>query len=165
VIARRAGLAVACAALAGCASAPIVPPHDPGSPTGGVGLHLWYAQPATGQYQLFEVDADGSFRYGGGMEAFNRRTDWSGRLTDAEARAFRETVDRAGWLTAQDPARRDGESPLAECRLYAGGKTRAFEIRGPDPAVKGLVDSLQAIANQRFERFLQRLPEAGTQVR
>lgn len=151
--------------LPGCASPPIEPPHDAASPTGGLGLSLWYAQIESRQYQLFEVSRDGSFNYGGGMEAFNRKTDWSGKLTPDEARAIRAAVDAAGWMTVPNASSGTAESPLAEFQLFADGKTRSFEIRGVDPAVTGLVDMMQKIANQRFERFLQRLPEAGSQVR
>lgn len=152
-------------ALPGCTSQPLVPPHDAGSPTGGLGLRLWYAQIESRQYQLFEVDRDGSFRYGGGMVAFNRHTDWAGTLTPDEARAIRTMVDDAGWLTAEKPSQTTADTPLAELALYADGKTRNVEIRGPDPRVTAFVDALQKIANQRFERFLQRLPEAGSQTR
>lgn len=161
----RASAWAACVLVAACSSAPLTPPNDPASPTGGLGLSLWYAQIPTGQYQLFEVDSDGTFRYGGGMEAFNRHTDWSGTLTAAEGRALREAVDRGGWMTAEKPGFKSADSPLAEFKLYAGGHTRTFEIRGPDPAVQALVESMQAVASQRFDRFLQRLPEGGPQTR
>ncbi|MBL9141728.1 MAG: hypothetical protein JNK53_07660 [Phycisphaerae bacterium] len=151
--------------IAGCSSGTIAAPTDDSSHTGGLAMQLWYAQIETRQYQLFEVGADGSFKYGGGMEAFNRKTDWTGKLTEDEARDVRAQVDEAGWLTEANAGRKTADSPLAEFRLYADGKTRAFEIHGPDPRVTRLVNALQKVANQRFDRLLQQLPEAGPQPR
>lgn len=153
------------AAPAGCASRPMVPPQEPASPTNGLSVQMWYAVPSGGQYQMFRVKETGEFQYGGGMVAMNRNVDWTGQLTLEEAKQVRAMVDKAGWMTAKDPARKEGDSPIAEIELSGGGAVRRFEITGPDPAVAELATMLQKVADQRFNRFLQRLPEGGAQPR
>lgn len=167
-VAAVAALAVAAllvAAPAGCASRPMVPPQEPASPTNGLSVQMWYAVPSGGQYQMFRVKETGEFQYGGGMVAMNRNVDWTGQLTLDEAKQVRAMVDKAGWMTAKDPARKEGDSPIAEIELSGGGAVRRFEITGPDPAVAELATMLQKVADQRFNRFLQRLPEGGAQPR
>jgi len=157
--------AVAVAMLAACVGPPLVPPQDAGSVTGGLGMNLWYAQVKTRQYQYFEVRADGTLAFGGGMVAFDRRTEWKGKLSPEQGRAFREAVDRAGWMTAAQPATGEGDDQIAEITLFADGASRAFTIRGADAHVAELVKSLQAIANTRFRRELDALPQPGVQSR
>jgi len=161
--------AVACMAamtlLAACVGPPLVPPQDAASVTGGLGMNLWFAQVKTRQYQYFEVRADGTLSYGGGMVAFDRRTEWKGRLSPEQGRAFREAVDRAGWMTAAQPATGEGDDEIAEITLFADDASRAFTIRGADAHVAELVKSLQAIANSRFRRELDALPQPGLQPR
>jgi hypothetical protein len=156
----------ACAlVLAACGNKPLASPNDLSSPTGGVGLTLWYAQVPTRQYQYFVLDASGKLSYAGGMPALNRKTEWSGPLTPEEGKQVRAIIDQAGWLSAESPARTDADTPLAEFRLESEGHSRSFEIRGPDESVQSLVNTLQKAADRRFEQFLQRLPDAGPQRR
>jgi len=153
----------ACALLAGCQSAPLAPPDVANSPTGGLGLLLWYAKVPTNQYQYFKLSDDGKIEFSGGMTALNRKFDWTGKVTPEQGKAIRDAVDQTGWLSAENPARDAGETPLAEIELFADGKTRRFKISGPDPEVQKVVDALQMVTNQRFQQFMQRLPEAGQQ--
>lgn len=156
-------VATAAALLSGCASAPLAPPHEAGSPTDGLGLELWFARIPTVQYQYFVVKADGTLEFGGGMAALNRQTEWKGKLTAEEGKTVRTLIDEAGWLTAESPNKKDGETPLAEIALMADGKSREVTISGANPQVQAVVDALQQVANQRLERYMRRLPDAGLQ--
>lgn len=163
---------LACAALVallgaavGCDSTPLVPPSDPSSPTGGVGMELWFARPDTRQYEWFVVGADGGLGYGGGMKAFERQVEWRGALTPDEASRLRGIIDAAGWMTAKDPSLKAGTAPLAEIVLRAGGKERAFDVAGPSAPVDLAVELLSKAATRRFDAFMERLPEAGPQPR
>jgi len=157
------GALVLCAAA--CVSAPIAVPNDPASPTGGLGLQLWYAHTDTRQYENFRVSIDGTLSYGAGMQAFNRQFEWNGALTPEEAKRVRAIVDAAKWLTAEDPALHTAESPIAEIAVSNGDKDRHFTIQGPNEAVVQLAELLSKAAQRRFERFMQRLPDAGTQIK
>lgn len=153
------------AALSACVSAPIAAPDDPASPTGGLVLRLWLAQTDTRQYQAFRVAADGAFSYGGGLKAFDRQYEWQGRLTDDEARQLRAIVDRAAWLTAKDPSRTGAVTPIAEVVVGNGSGERSFTIAGRDEAVGQVEALLSKAASRRFDRYMQRLPDAGPQQR
>jgi hypothetical protein len=157
------GALLLCAAA--CVSAPIAVPNDPASPTGGVGVQLWYCRADTRQYENFRVSIDGTLSYGGGMKAFDRQFEWSGALTPEEAKRVRAIVDAAKWLTAEDPALHTAEVPLAEIAVSNGDKDRHFNIQGPNEAVVQLAEVLSKAAQRRFDRFMQRLPDAGTQIK
>ena len=157
------GALLLCAAA--CVSAPIAVPNDPASPTGGIGLQLWFGRADTRQYEYFRVSIDGTLSYGGGMKAFDRQFEWNGALTPEEAKRVRAIVDAAKWLTAEDPALHTAESPIAEIAVSNGDKDRHFTIQGPNEAVVQLAEVLSKAAQRRFERFMQRLPDAGTQIK
>ena len=157
------GALLLCAAA--CVSAPIAVPNDPASPTGGVGVQLWYCRADTRQYENFRVSVDGTLSYGGGMKAFDRQFEWNGALTPEEAKRVRAIVDAAKWLTAEDPALHTAEVPLAEIAVSNGDKDRHFNIQGPNEAVVQLAEVLSKAAQRRFDRFMQRLPDAGTQIK
>lgn len=146
-----------------CSSGPIPVPQDAASPTGGLGMDLWTARTDSQQYEFFRVHPDGRLQYGGGVRAFGRGTDWSGRLSPEDARSVRQAVDEAGWMTAADPSRDAAKTPIAEIVLRAEGKERAFTIAGEDAVVKRIADVLRTAASKRFDSFMQRLPEAGPQ--
>ena len=161
----RALLGMLALSASACVSAPIAVPNDPASPTGGLGLQLWYCRADTRQYENFRVSVDGTLSYGGGMKAFDRQFEWNGALTPEEATRVRAIVDAAKWLTAEDPALHTAEVPLAEIAVSNGDKDRHFNIQGPNEAVVQLVEVLSKAAQRRFDRFMQRLPDAGTQIK
>lgn len=150
-------------AAVSCTSGPLPVPSDAASPTGGLGLDLWTARTDSQQYEFFRVHPDGRLDYGGGVRAFGRGTDWSGAMPPDDARKVRQIVDEAGWMTAADPGREGGKTPIAEIVLRAGGKERAFAITGESAEVKRIADLLRTVASRRFDAFMQRLPEAGPQ--
>ncbi len=161
----RAAMVFVALVMSACGNKPLASPNDVSSPTGGVGLTLWYAQVPTRQYQYFVLEPNGTLSYAGGLPALNRKIEWTGPLTPEEGKQVRTLIDNAGWLTAENPARTQADTPLAEFRLQSEGRSRSFEIRGPDESVQSLVHTLQKAADRRFERFLQRLPDAGPQRR
>lgn len=164
-IALGATLVVASVTFTACQSTPMVPPHDENSSTDGMGLQLWYARVDTRQYDFFQVRPDGSLSYGGGMTAFNRNIEWTGRLTAEEGYRLRTLVNEAKWMTAENPSLHTAETPMAEIMVASGKNERSLTIQGPNEYVLQVVEVLSKAASRRFERFMQRLPDAGTQVR
>lgn len=156
-----ASLLLGSALLSACATGPIAPPHEPGSPTGGMNLAIWYARPDTRQYEYFVLSADGVLKYGGGMTAFDRKTEWSGPITAEQGAKIRSIVDEAGWMTAKDPNLRTAPGPIAEITVAAGKQERQFSIVGPNEPVVRIAELLQQVADQRFDREMRSLPEAG----
>ena len=158
-------VAAVAAGAASCTSAPVAAPQGGEGPMGGVGVELWYARTDTRQYEYYVVRPDGGFSVAGGMKAFERQPEWTGRLQDDEAKRLRAIVDAAGWLTADDPSRTGANTPVAEITLRVPGGERELTIEGKDPQVEQAVELLSTAARRRFDRFMQRLPEAGVQKR
>ena len=154
---------LACVAfLAGCVAAPIVPPTDPASPTGGMGLSLWWFKYEASQYEYFVLHVDGTLDYAGGMKAFDRQIELTGKVTPDVAKQVRAIVDQAGWMTMEDPNRDTERSPLSELIVSNGSKERSFTIHGPNEPVIRIRELLAKAAAVRFEKEMQSLPEAGT---
>jgi hypothetical protein len=151
--------------LAGCVSAPIVPPSDAASPTGGMGLQLWWGRLDTRQYEFLTLYTDGSLDYAGGMKAFDRKVEWHGAAPPDVCRQVRAIVDQAGWMTGTDPNQDTEPSPIAELVVSNGRKDRSFTVRGPNESVIRIRELLSKVAEARFGRELQALPEAGQQRR
>ena len=151
--------------LGACASAPIVPPEDAASPTRGMGLVLWWGRVDTRQYEYFVLYTDGSLDYAGGMKAFDRQPEWHGDASADVCRQVRAIVDQAGWMTAKDPNLRTEESPVAELVVSNGDRKRDFTIRGPNESVVRIRELLSKVAEARFRKEMQALPEAGNRRR
>ena len=154
---------VAVLLLAACHGGAITVPHDAGSPTGGLRLQLWVARTDTRQYEFFRIAADGTLDFAGGMKAFDREIEWTGRLSAEDAARVRAIVDRAQWCSDKEPGKQTAKTPVAEIVVGNESETRAFTIRGPDESVLQITEILSKAANRRFDRFMERLPDAGTQ--
>lgn len=147
--------------LGACAASPIVPPEDPGSPTRGMGLVLWWGRIDTRQYEYLVLYTDGSMDYAGGMKAFDRQPEWHGQVPPDVCGQVRAIVDQAGWMTAKDPNLHTEESPVAELVVSNGDRKRDFTIRGPNESVIRIRELLSKVAQARFRQEMQALPEAG----
>ena len=151
--------------LAACHAGTIAVPHDTASPTGGLRLQLWIARVDTRQYEFFRIAADGTLDFAGGMKAFDREIEWTGKLSAEDAARVRAIVDQAQWCTDKEPGKQTATAPVAEIVVGNESESRAFTIRGPNESVLQISEILSKAANRRFDRFMERLPDAGTQPR
>ena len=74
-----------------------------------------------------------------------------------EARLEESQAPESEAADAEDEA----ETPVAEVSVGNGSKERSFDIQGPDDAVLRIAETLHAAANRRFNRYMERLPDAG----
>ena len=133
----------------------------------GISLMIWSREPSEAKYEYFEVDR-GTFGYGGGKDGLAMAPSWETPLSPDQCAALREIAQRGGWMSTDPPAAvpvLEGGDRLADVAVMWEGGQRQFAASGDDPSVREAVEMLSQIAAARFQRQLDRLPEAGKQPR
>lgn len=110
---------------------------------------------------LYRVNGARRLGFGGGADAFNRRINWVGVLTDEQYAELQDLLELHGWFagTASSP----GEPPerITRVRLQWPGGSRRFKVTGDSADIESVRELLDGAARQRLRRDLDRLPEAG----
>jgi hypothetical protein len=150
----------AVALLAGaCATAPGV--QSPrGVPGCEAAIDLWHADPAKARFEFMRVDR-GEFGWGGGIDAFDRRTTWGMTMAPADCEALARELGAVDWS-----ALAVREQSVTEDRAYlviVTGRPDEHRVRvqADDAAVASLRSALGAIAARRLDGTLDELPKAG----
>ena len=106
---------------------------------------------------LYQVEADGSLSFGGGLDAVRHKTSWTGQMTEAEIDELLALLERDGWFRGE-PA--DGDGPngrVYEVTVCGQEGRQRYTLRGESTAGGELNDLLDRIARRRFDSFLERL--------
>ena len=146
-------IAALAALLAGCSAS------DPGSATRGLSLEVW-DRGAENLAVLYRVQTDGTLSFGGGRDAINQRTSWTGPLTAEEIDQLWVLLADYGWLSGDVKAASTGEPRKRICRIrmsWPGGAKR-YKIRGENPDVEPVETLLAEVSRRRLERDLETLP-------
>jgi hypothetical protein len=166
-------LAIASASVASmsrCAAPPSMKAgdaNDLSSPTRGVAVLLEERIPGRSIFRRYELHPDGTLKVGGGAAARDRRTEWSGTPSDDDLTAMLDAIDASGIATgppACAPVIVDGEETIFTRVEYAAPSgTIVHELHGRCPALDPLRAAFEKASLVRFDRQLDRLPEAGPQ--
>jgi len=133
----------------------------------GISLMIWSREPKESKYEYFEVDG-GTFGYGGGKDGLALVPSWETPLSPDQCAKLRDIASRGGWTSTAQPTSVPppaGSDQVADVAVMWDGGRRQFSASGNDPYVREAITVLSAIAAVRFERQLDRLPEAGKQSR
>lgn len=133
----------------------------------GISLMIWSREPKEAKFEYFEVDG-GIFGYGGGKDGLAMVPSWETPLSPDQCTKLREIASRGGWTAEEQPTPvpvPEGGDRLVDVAVMWTDGRRQFSASGDDPSVREVLALLSAIAAVRFERQLDRLPEAGKQVR
>jgi hypothetical protein len=137
------------------------------SPTRGVAVLFEERIPSRSIFRRYELHPDGSLKVGGGAAARDRRTEWTGTPNDDELTAILDAIDASGIAVgppACTPALVEGEESIFVRIEYAAPSgTLVHELGGRCPALEPLREAFEKASLVRFERQLDRLPEAGAQ--
>ena len=145
-------------ATAGCNVLPSIP-LEPGKC--GIAFAIWLRTPATSQYEYFTV-CEGEYRYGAGVDALTFKTSWGRALSEAECAALEQLAGDAGWFGPAELERADGSAgSLADVAVVWDGGRVQMSLPGSESGVHTITTFLRKLSEQRFERQLDRLPEAG----
>ncbi len=129
------------------------------SPTGGVSLRMTVVSEPN-RTALYRIEVDGSLSFGGGLDAVQRKTSWTGQMTEAEIDELLALLERDGWFRGE-PA--DGDGPngrVYEVAVCGPEGRQRYTLRGESTAAGELDDLLGRIARRRFDSFLERFPTA-----
>lgn len=113
--------------------------------------------------ELFEIHRDGTFRFGGGMDARLGHTSWSTRLDDADRQRLADLIDRHGWIAGNLKSTGSPESLRYRISIRTDRGSARHSLKGHHPDVEPIYQELRKISLRRLDADLQRLPEPGPQ--
>lgn len=129
----------------------------------GVSLILWARAPQEAKYEYFQVEG-GTFSYGGGKNALALTATWEVALSPEQCTALCEIARTGGWTAAELPAPvPESTLSIVDVAVRWDGGQRQFSASAEDPAIRDALALLGGIAAGRFQRELDRLPQAGSQ--
>jgi len=145
--------------LASCAAAPGVQAPR-GVPGCEAAVDVWWADPSKARFEFIRLDR-GEFGWGGGIDAFDRRTTWGTTLSAEDCARVSSELAAIDWFALA--AKMDS---VTEDRAYIVIVTglpdeRRVRVQADDTAITNLRTMLLAIAARRLEGTLDELPKAG----
>ncbi len=135
---------------------------DPQSPTGGLSLKMLVLTQDNAA-AMYRVGPDGTIHFGGGLDARQGKTTWSGPMTAEELQQLRDLIAQHGWYDA-GPASTDrppGRSYRIQLCWPQGRRT--FRVVGRSLDVTPIERLLAHAAGRRHEAFLDTLPKASSE--
>lgn len=143
----------------GCAGGSRV---NPQSPTGGLSLKMLVLTQDNAA-AMYRVEPDGTIHFGGGLDARQEKTTWSGPMTREEIQQLRDLIAQHGWYDAgpASTGRPPGRSYRIQLRWPQGRQT--FRVIGRSLDVTPIEQLLAQAAGRRHEAFLETLPKPSSE--
>jgi hypothetical protein len=146
-------------ATASCATAPGVQP-----PRGVDGceasIDFWWADPPKARFEYVRLDR-GELGWGGGIDAFDRRTSWGMPLGAEDCARVAAELAAIDWAAVA--ARQESVTEDRAYVVIVTGRPDEHRVRvqADDAAIAGLRQLLLTIAARRLDGTLDELPQAG----
>ena len=155
----RAVMASLAMVLASCAAAPGVQAPR-GVPGCEASADFWWADPPKARFEFVRLDR-GAFGWGGGIDAFDRRTTWGMTLPAEDCTTVSAELAAIDWAALAAK-----QESVTEDRAYVvivTGRPDEHRVRvqADDQAIAKLRSALMSIAARRLEGTLDELPKAG----
>ena len=111
------------------------------------------------QAVLLIVETNGVIHFGGGQDAMEGKTTWTGQMTSGQQVALYDLVAQSDWL-----ATTKGSSVLKtpahfSVRIRKGMIDNQFDLPMSDPMGTSVYDLLQTITLARLDPYLNALPK------
>ena len=135
---------------------------DPQSPTGGLSLKMLVLTQDNAA-AMYRVEPDGTIHFGGGLDARQEKTTWSGPMTAQEIQQLRDLIAQHGWYDAGPVStdRPPGRSYRIQLRWPQGRRT--FRVLGRSLDVTPIEQLLAHAAGRRHDAFLDTLPKPSSE--
>lgn len=114
---------------------------------------------------LYRIERDGTFNWGGGLNALIDKTTWAGQMTDDERRQLYDLLITHGWFERDPVSTNVPEGSVTRVDLSGDAGSNHFKVRGQNADVQPVLDLLDRISRRRLEPDLQMLPQPGLQKR
>lgn len=133
-----------------------------------------FVRDGTGAESYYEVERDGTLRFGGGMDARLERTSWSGSMSPEEIATLERLLRLHGWYERRPASTNVPQDQVYRVKLSAPqvkglANRTSFRLKGESPDVQPVRELLERLALRRLAPQLQRLPQpsgaAATQPR
>lgn len=127
----------------------------------GVAMAVWMRDVAHARYLYYTVE-DGELAVGGGVDALNRSTRWRTALTQEQCEMLAGILRDSGWLhaVAVPP---DSSSVRVDVSFVLPQGAAELVTSDAEPGMARLLATLSDLTARRFDRALDKLPEAGPQ--
>lgn len=144
---------------ASCATAPGVQAPR-GVPGCEAAVDVWWADPPKARFEYVRLDR-GEFGWGGGIDAFDRRTTWGMTLSPDDCAKI--AADLAGVDWAALAAKQELVTEDRAYLVIVTGRPDEHRVRvqADDAAIASMRATLMAIAARRLDGTLDELPRAG----
>ncbi|MBM4109957.1 MAG: hypothetical protein FJ254_01185 [Phycisphaerae bacterium] len=155
----RSAMPLLALGFAACSAAPGVQAPR-GVPGCEASIDAWWADPLKARFEFVRVDR-GEFEWGGGIDAFDRRTTWGVTLSPDDCAGLAADLAGVDWVGLS--ARQDSVTEDRAYVVIVTGKPNEHRVRAQadDAAIASLRKALMAIAARRLEGTLDELPKAG----
>lgn len=146
-------------ALASCAAAPgVVAPR--GVPGCEASIDFWWADPPKARFEFVRLDR-GDFGWGGGIDAFDRRTTWGMTLSAEDCARLATELAAIEWSALSAKQESVTEDRAFIVIVTGRPDERRVRVQADDAAIANLRTALMAIAARRLDGTLDELPKAG----
>jgi len=160
--------AVAMAAMLGCSLAGCLANERPpeasrlGEVISDVSLTL-DVRAGSGAEEYYEVERDGSFGFGGGMDARFQRITWTTQLTADEMRSLRDLMLQHGWFKGELRSTNQPKDARYTVEASCDEGSLNKRIDGENDRIEPVRQTLRQIANRRLQTDLERQPKPSVQ--
>jgi hypothetical protein len=158
-VAARVALAAVALVVASCATAPGVQAPR-GVPGCEAAVDVWWADPPKARFEYVRLDR-GDFGWGGGIDAFDRRTTWGMTLSAEDCAQVASELASVDWTALAAKQESVGEDRAYLVIVTGSPEERRVRVQADDAAIANLRKALLAIAARRLEGTLDELPKAG----
>lgn len=142
--------------IQGCRALPDAPR---GMGTCGIAMAVWMRDVAHARYLYYTVEG-GELAVGGGVDALNRSTRWRTALTAEQCELLSGIVRDSGWLHAK-PEPPDSSAVRVDVSFVIPQGEGELVTSDAEPGMSRLLATLADMTAGRFDRALDKLPEAG----
>ena len=117
------------------------------------------------QAVLIKVENEKTVSYGGGINAVEGKTTWSGELGEEQQKKYMSLVDDTTWATASQRNDDSVGSGHYKIRIRTNNYvTKKFTLSLTDKKATSLYEFLMKVADSRFEKHIESLPKPNMDV-
>lgn len=123
-------------------------------------IDFWWAEPSQARFEYFRIEG-GVLAWGGGRDAFDRRTSWAMPLSTQACTALADEVERVPWAALEAEQASVTEERAFIVIVASGATVHRAKIQADRAGIAPLKTLLDRLAAERLDATLEELPGAG----